>query len=169
MKYHDMGFDGALTESLAGPLVGGAVTQVGTLATALIWKDKPNVQKWAPAIGLGLGALVSGILAFRENTRTIGIAGLVTAALVAVPRQLENILAGSHGTTKGFGVITPESMQGYGLGVITPESMQGAPPVELLDSGNGSSGMQADVGASQPPVEMLGTSGFGAHFASVAR
>lgn len=164
MRYRDFGFDGSLSEGLAGPLVGGGVTQVGTLAARLIFgKTRPGIHKWAPTIGFGLGALVSGILIARKSTRGIGVAGLVTSALVAVPRQLEELMMGH--TTHGFGVITPEQMQGaFGENA----------PVELLDSGNGNySGMgvtTAEQGMGAPgPVEMLGNSGFGANFASVGR
>ncbi len=164
MRYHTMGFDGSLSGGLAGPLVGGGVTQVGTLATKLIFgKSSPKLDKWAPTVGLALGALVSGILAARRSTRAIGIAGLVTAGLVAIPRQLEELMMGAN--VKGFGVITPEQMQG---------AFGEQAPVELLDSGNGNySGMgvtTAEQGMGQPgPVEMLGNSGFGANFASVGR
>jgi len=165
MRYHDFGFDGSLSEGLAGPLVGGGVTQVGTLAARLIFgKTRPAINKWAPTIGFVLGGIVSGILAARKSTRGIGIAGLVTAGLVALPRQLEELMMG--GTMKdGFGVITPEQMQGaFGADA----------PVELLDSGNGNyAGMgvhTAEQGMGAPaPVEMLGNSGFGANFASVGR
>lgn len=163
MRYHDFGFDGSLGEGLAGPLVGGGVTQVGTLAARMLGKTRPSVHKWAPTIGFGLGAIVSGILAFRKNTRGIGIAALVTSALVAVPRQMEELMMGT--ATHGFGVITPEQMQG---------AFGEQAPVELLDSGNGNySGMgvtTAEQGMGAPaPVEMLGNSGFGANFASVGR
>lgn len=158
--YDDM--DGPLTRQLAGPLVGGGVTQVGSLATKLIWKDSPKVSKWAPAIGFGLGGIVSGILAFRESTRDVGIAGLVTSLLVAVPAQLEELMLGDDGATAGFGVVTPE-MEMAGLGADAP--------VQLLDSGSSGSGLgvtvpeQGGMMGATPPVELLGAGGsFGATF-----
>lgn len=156
MDYDEMG--GPLTEGLAGPLVGGGTTQVGTLAAKLIWKDKAGVQKWAPSIGMGLGMLVSGILAFRPQTREIGIVGLITSALIGVPRQLEELLMDGGAT------------QGLGLGAYTAEEMMGAGAedvVEMLgDNGMGvvvpEQGIMGQDGGS--PVELLGNAGFGANF-----
>lgn len=160
MDYDEMG--GPLTEGLAGPLVGGGTTQVGTLAAKLIWKDKAGVQKWAPSIGMGLGMLVSGILAFRPQTREIGIVGLITSALIGVPRQLEELLMEGGAT------------EGLGLGAYTAEEMMGAGAedvVEMLGDGNGMGvvvpeqgmmGMGQEGGGS--PVELLGNAGFGANF-----
>ena len=155
--------DGPLTRQLAGPLVGGGVTQVGSLATQLIWKDNAAVSKWSPAIGFGLNAVVSGILAFRPTTRDIGIAGLVVGALIAVPEQLKNLMLGDSTPKAGFGVITPEmEMMGFGADQS---------PVQLLDSGSGSTGLgvtipeQGGMMGATPPVELLGMGGaFGANF-----
>lgn len=161
MAYRDMdGLDGPVMETLAGPLIGGGTTQVGSLATRLIWKDNPDVTKWSPAIGLGLGAIVGGILAFRPQTRSMGIAALVTAALVALPRQLENLMEEDAGTTEGFGIITPEhEMMGLGAGVDSA--------VELLgDNGMGIVTPEQGMGQSDSPVELLGNGGFGTNFLS---
>lgn len=164
-RYDSM--DGPLGRQLAGPLVGGGVTQVGSLATKLIWKDKPAVVKWAPSIGLGLGAVVSGVLAARPQTRDIGIAGIITSLLMALPSQIENWMAEDAGATEGWGglgVVTPEMEQMMGLGA-------GASPVQLLDSGSGSTGLgvtvpeQGGMMGATPPVELLGIGGaFGANF-----
>jgi len=163
MAYDYDEMDGPLTRQLAGPLVGGGVTQVGSLATKLIWKDNPDVAKWAPAIGFGLGGIVSGILAFRPATRDVGITGLVTALLLALPQQLENLMMGSEGSTEGWGVVTPE-MEMMGLGAEAP--------IQLLDSGGGmgvtvpeQGGMQGGGMGQTPPVELLGGgASFGATF-----
>lgn len=169
-KMGDAYMDGTLTESLAGPLIGGGTTQIGTLAAKLIWKDQAAIQKWAPSIGLGLGAIVSGILAFRPATRGIGIAGLVTAALVAIPRQLEELMMGDEAATAGWdglGIITAETeMQGLGA-----EGAEQA--VELLGDGSGSLGVvvpemggggQMGAGGAEDAVQLLGNGGFGANF-----
>ena len=168
-KMGDSYMDGTLTESLAGPLVGGGTTQVGTLAAKLIWKDNAAINKWAPSIGFGLGAIVSGILAFRESTRGIGIAGLVTAALVAIPRQLEELMMGDDAATAGWdglGIITAETeMQGLGAGAEQA--------VELLGDGSGGLGVvvpemggggQMGAGGAEHAVELLSNGGFGANF-----
>lgn len=169
MGFGDFGsFGAAGRDHIAGPLVGGGLAQVGLMATKLIWPDKA-VSKWAGAIGLGLGGLVSGILATRPGYRSTGISGLVTAALVGVPRQIEDLLGGAGGATAGYlGVITPEMEHMMG--------QQAANEVELLDSGagagtlgvitpeRGDTMMGQDAG---PGVELLG-SGFGANFLSQA-
>lgn len=167
-KYSSM--DGPLTRQLAGPLVGGGVTQVGSLATKLIWKDTPKVSKWAPAIGFGLGGIVSGILAFRPTTRDIGLTGLVTSLLMALPTQIENLMMEEEASVQGWGglgVITPEMEQMMGLG----QDPGGGSPVQLLDSGSGSTGLgvtvpeQGGMMGATPPVELLGIGGaFGSNF-----
>lgn len=148
---------------VAGPLIGGGVAQVGAIATKMLFSTSPKVVKWAPLIGSVLGAGVSALLAMRPGTRDTGISGIVTAALVGVPRQIEDALAPS--SLKGYlGVITPEmEMAGYG-GL-------GAQDVELLDSGSGTTGMLGTIVPEQEmngpgDVELLGAGGFGASFLS---
>ena len=161
-RYSSM--DGPLTRQLAGPLIGGGVTQVGSLATKLIWKDNAKVSKWAPAIGFAIGAIPSTILAIRSSSRDMGIVGLITSALIAIPQQLENLLLEGTAQTKGWGVVTPE-MEMMGLG------QNQAAPVQLLDSGSGSTGLgvtvpeQGGMMGATPPVELLGIGGaFGSSF-----
>jgi hypothetical protein len=156
---------------VAGPLIGGGVTQAVTLGTKLLTrKTSPKVAKWAPTIGFVVGGGLSAFLATRSRSRDTGIAGLVTAALIAIPQQVENLL-GTSGT-----------MQGY-LGIITPEDgmIQGAfgegPAVELLDSGGGGMGSLGVTTAEQEmagfgegggvgsEIELLGA-GFGSNFLS---
>lgn len=173
-RYSDM--QGPVMESIAGPLVGGGIAQAGTLATKLIWPDK-GVAKWAGAIGTGLGLAVSGVLAFRPSTRSIGISGIVTSLLVGVPRQIEDLM-GAEGSTNGYlGVITPErEMQGaydddYTAAMMEQEMMGQVSPdqVQLLSAnGAGSLGVitpERDMAGATPEIEMLGANGgFGATF-----
>lgn len=172
----DFGF-GAGREHIAGPLIGGGATQVGILAAKMIFKAKPNVSKWSGLIGLALGAGISGALAARPASRATGISGLVTAALIGIPRQIEDMMMPA--ATAGYlGVVTPEQgMMGYGggFGVTTPEQgMYGAESeVQLLDSGSGGGVFgvtvpEADMEGMQGagPVELLGGGGFGTNFLS---
>lgn len=155
--FGDFGDPGA--RDLAGPLVGGGLTQVGLLATKMLAKNSPRAQKWAPTIGFAVGGLVSGILAIRRSTRAIGVTGLLTAALIAIPRQVEELVGGS---LSGYlGIITPEQqgMMGYG------EDMNG--PVEVLSeaAGNGMGVYTADSAMQGPAdVEIMGSGAFGSNF-----
>jgi hypothetical protein len=158
-------------DHIAGPLVGGGVANVGILATKLMWKDKPAVTKWAGLIGTLLGGGVSAAMMMSPRTRGAGIAGLLTAAIVGVPRQLEDMLMGpAPGATKDYlGVITPEAeMAGYGggFGEMGSDLSQ---DIQLLDSGAGSTSVLGITvperemsGASD--VELLGNAGFGSNF-----
>lgn len=179
MGAYDDGFGAGLSDpSIAGPLIGGGATQAAALATRLLFKDKPNVVKYASLIGLGIGGGISAALMFNPKYKQTGLAGLVTAALVAVPRQIEDLLAAS-GTMKDYlGLITPERelAGGYGGGMAGDDyAMMGQPDVQLLDSGSGSTGVLgtivperemagADFGAAPEGVELLG--GFGSNFLS---
>jgi hypothetical protein len=165
MRYNDSDFGGALdTPGIAGPLIGGGVAQVGTLAAKLLFQGKAP-SKWAGLIGAVTGAAVGAGMMFTRH-RDVGISALVTALLIGVPRQLEDLLA-------------PGSMSGYGLGVITPTELAawgaeaeaqaaGQPVVQLLSPGSGM-GIHVpetldgsdDMGGPSP-VEMLG--GFGSNF-----
>lgn len=152
-------------DSIAGPLVGGGVTNVGILATKLMWKNNPKISKWAGLIGTLLGGGVSAAMMLSPRTRSTGLSGLLTAALVGVPRQIEDMLATPSAPLKDYlGVITPEQeMAGYGLG----QDDLGQ-DIQLLDSGAGSSVLGTIVperemsGAGD--VELLGNAGFGSNF-----
>lgn len=154
--YMEGGLGAALSDpSIAGPLIGGGAAQVGALATRLLLKNKPNITKWAPTIGLAIGGGISAALIFSPRHRQTGIAGLLTAALVALPRQIEDLMLPAGGTMQDYlGLTTAEAeMSGYGGNSF------GAPDVQLLDSGSGSTGV---LGTIVPEREMAGSDGFGA-------
>ena len=173
--------EGIGSPHIAGPLIGGGVTQIGVMLAHLHARKNPKALRFAPGIyGAALGGLVSGILAFTDKHRDTGIAGLVTVGIMTAPRLLEGLMGLGH---------RDETMKGYQLGVITPEEyralagaddgdMYGAgeePAVQLLDSGSGSTGvMGTHVAEEVQPlsgagageyVEMLGN-GFGSNFLS---
>jgi len=127
--------------AIAGPLIGGGVAQVVTTAVKLIAKGKP-ISKWAAGIGLLVGGGLSGVLAFRRSSRATGIPALITAALVTVPRQIEDLLAPA-GTFKGA-----SERELYGLG---EDDMDGA-ALTIMDSGSGSTGVFGTI----VPEEQLG-------------
>lgn len=181
----DGGFGAGIGRDLAGPLIGGGVTQVATLATKMLGRGK-KIEKWGAGVGLGAGILVSGILAFRQSTRDIGITGLVVAGLVGLPRLIEDLMGPAAGSTAGYlGIHTAEAdMAGYlgaddsaiqlldsggglgvgaGLGVITAEEevMAGAMGAGVPDV--------ALLGAQRSEAELFGSGGgaaFGANFLS---
>ena len=162
--YDDFGGLEGVGEDLAGPLIGGGGAQAGMLAARVLLKGKP-ASKYAGLFGLLVGGGISAGLMFSPRHRRTGFQGLVTAALVAIPRQIEDMVMG--GTTQGYlGVITPEQeMAGYfGANTGVPSS-----DVQLLDSGSGSTGMFGTTVAEQdmsgaPDVELVGA--FGTTFLS---
>lgn len=160
---------------VTGPLVGGGAATVGIFVAKLLGKGKP-IAHWSGGLGFLLGAVTSGILMARPRTRAMGLSGLITAALVGIPRQLEDLMA--QGTMKGYlGVITPEREM-YGAeegmeGVTTAEQeMMGqvSRDVQLLDSGSGSTGVlgtivpEQEMAGAGGDIELLGAGGFGSNF-----
>lgn len=154
---HDFG---AGMEHISGPLIGGGAAQVGMLATKLLFRAKPNIAKWGGLIGAAVGGGISGALIASPRHRAAGWAGLVTALLIGIPRQVEDMLGPSAGMAGYFGVTVPEEIHGYGFG----ES-----PIQIMDAGAGSTGV---LGVTVPEeqmsgpgdIEMLGGSGFGSNF-----
>ncbi len=157
-------------DHIAGPLIGGGGAQAATLAAKMLFKSSPTVQKWAPAIGALVGAGISAGLMMSPRFKRTGMSGLVTALVVGVPRQIEDLLMG--GSTAGYlGVITPEmEMQGAYDQYAGYLGEQPQDNIQLLDAGAGSTGMLGVITAENemngaPDVEMLGGgSGFGANF-----
>ena len=142
--------------SVAGPMIGGGITNLGVLGSKLIFKGKAPA-KYAGLIGTGLGLLVSGILTARSGTRQLGIAGLVTSALVGLPKQLEDYLEEKGMLSDYLGIVAAEQMMNGGLGAEQA--------VELLDPNLGVvTAEQGEMGAVGPAsdVELLG--GFGTNF-----
>jgi hypothetical protein len=148
MSNYGYEFGGAGGPGVAGPLIGGGVAKVGELGARLLFKSKPAVVKWAPAIGLALGAGLGTVLAVRRKTRATGISALITAAIVTVPTLVERAMGGT--LSGGYlGVVTAEDammgadgidlMSGSGsMGVVTAEEgMNGADGVDLLGQGGG--------------------------------
>lgn len=176
-------FGDASSDAIAGPLIGGGVATVGALAARMLFEGKA-AAKWAPLIGAFLGAGVAGALgAFSPRFKGAMVPGIITAALVGIPRQLETMLVDAgvlkDSEMNGYlGVVTPEQINGYGFG----DDMQGygmGSPVQLLDSGSGSTGMLGvhvpeqingfgddQVAGPGDGVELLGA--FGSNFLSAA-
>jgi len=163
------GLEGAFSDpSVAGPLLGGGLTQAASLATRMLFK-KPSMVKWSPVIGLLVGGGASAALLFTRHKQT-GLAGLITSALIAVPAQLERALNMPAKTAGYLGVITTEQEMagafGYEDGGYSDDGMNDAfgadlsQDIQLLDGGSGSTGV---LGVITPEREMDGMSGaFGA-------
>ena len=159
------GFGGA-GEDILGPVIGGAAAQAGVIATKALAKDKP-FAKWAGGVGTLLGAAVSGAFMFSRKHRRMGLQGLITAVLIGVPRQIEDLMVGGGTGTNGYlGLITPEAnMQGFGA--LSPVPSQ---DVQMLSGQPGSFGTivperemnGAGMGAGVPEVEVMGA--FGSNF-----
>lgn len=155
--------EGAFSDpSVAGPLLGGGVTQAASLATRLLFKKSPNIVKWSNAIGFLLGGGVSAALLFTRHKQA-GLSGLVTSALIAVPNQIESMMGGSlKGSDSYLGVTVPEREMngafGYedaSMGAFGDEAQQ---DIQLLDGGSGSTGV---LGVVTPEREMAGAFGAG--------
>jgi hypothetical protein len=172
------GFGDPGSDAIAGPLIGGGVATVGALAARMLFAGKP-AAKWSGLIGTLVGAGVVGALsAFSPRFKGTLIPGLITAAFVGVPRQLEEMLVDAGVLKDGYlGVVTPEQIAGYG-GFGDDYSM-GQSAVQLLDSGSGSTGVLGvhvpeqingfgddNVAGPGDGVELLG--GFGSNFLSAA-
>ena len=155
---------------IAGPLIGGGAVQIGIMLAHLHARKNPKALRHAGLHGLILGALVGGGLAASHKHRQTGISALATVAIMTIPRILEGFMGLGH---------REETSAMNGLGIITPEQYQalsdsgGDPAVQLLDSGNGSTGVFGTHVAEEihplagPPaegVELLGGGGFGANF-----
>ena len=142
----DFDGDGIGSDGVAGPLIGGGVCQVGTLAAKLLFANKPPA-KWAGLIGSGLGVLVGGGL-MLAGKRGAGLSALLTALIVGVPRQLEDLLA-PGGSMSGFdlGVISPQELAAWGA-EAEAANMLGLHTAEEL------SGYDAELG--EPPLTLLG-------------
>lgn len=138
-------FDGPTMQSIGGPLAGGGAAQVGILATR---KFFPAKAKYAGLIGTVLGGVV-GYLIMRKD-RDKGLAAIATAVLVGLPRQLEDMLMPSKlADADLLGAYTSE------MGAYTSE-MGEAPPIEVLNSGSGGTGV---IGAMVPEESMAGDLG----------
>lgn len=142
-SYGDSFFDGPSMQAAKGPLIGGGLTQLGTI---MVKKFMPSMAKHASLIGLVLGAGVSGFLMTKPQHKETGAAGLATALIVGVPPLLDEylgvgLLKGADDDMSGFGAITPE------MGAITPE--MGAEAMEMMDVEQ----------MSAAPVEVMGSLG----------
>ena len=157
---------GAPREAVAGPLIGGGATQAAIIGTRLLFKGKPNVTKWAGLIGAAVGGAISGAMMFSPKHKATGISGLLTAALIGIPRQIEDMLEANGMLKDGYlGVVTAEQAAMAGYGYDDGSAMMGVPGVQLLDSGLGVTvAEQAQMGAISDDVQMLGNAGFGANF-----
>jgi len=163
------GFEG-VGEDLAGPLVGGGVAQAAMITTKLLGRNKP-FAKWSGLIGALAGGAVSGALMFSPRYRRMGIQGLLTAALVGLPRQIEDMIGGpSGGATAGsyLGLISPEAQMQDALGGYMQVPSQ---DVQMLSGQPGSFGaivaereLSGGMGAGVPEVEIMGA--FGSNFMS---
>lgn len=143
-------FDGPTMQSIGGPLAGGGAAQVGILATR---KFLPAKAKYAGLIGTLLGVGVGYLIMRRDRDK--GLAAIATAALVGLPRQLEDMMLPSRlagGDVDLLGAYTSEM---DGLGAYTSE-MDGPSPVEVLNSGSGGTGV---IGAMVPEESMAGDLG----------
>jgi hypothetical protein len=128
-------FDGPGMQAAKGPLIGGGLTQLGIIA---VNKFAPAYKKYAGLIGMVIGGGASAYLMSKPEHREAGAAGLATALIVGLPRQLNELMGG---TLMGADEISSDEMAG--LDAYTMEGPAGMQLVGIEDSGSGSTGMGA--------------------------
>jgi len=157
--YGDSFFDGAGMQAAKGPLIGGGLTQLGTI---LVRKFMPSMAKHAPLIGMMLGGGVSGFLMTKPEHKEAGAAGLATALIIGLPQLLDEYM--STGLLKGdddLGAYASE-MGAYAseMGANALELM-GDSPVQISDSGSGSTGVMgaitSEMGATPEGLSIQGS------------
>jgi len=163
-SYGDSFFDGPSMQAAKGPLIGGGLAQLGILGTKILL---PSYVKYAGLIGAILGGGVSAFLMSKPQHKEAGAAGLATALIIGIPRQIEDLMGG---TLKGDDLSAYTSEMGdEALNAYTSE--MGGPvelmdtPVQIQDSGSGSTGVMgaitSEMGATPEGLTIQG-SDFGA-------
>lgn len=125
-------FDGPGMQAAKGPLIGGGLTQLGIIA---VNKFAPSYKKYAGLIGMVIGGGASAYLMSKPEHREAGAAGLATALIVGLPRQLNELMGG---TLMGDDNLSADEIAAY-----TMEGPAGMQLVGIDDSGSGSTGLEA--------------------------
>jgi len=132
--------DGPAMQAAKGPLIGGGLTQLGTI---LVRKLVPSMSKHATLIGMAVGSAVSAYLMSKPEHREAGAAGLATALIIGVPKILDDYMgAGLLGDDEGL--LGDDDLSAYddlsgledGMEMLGP-----AAGIEIQDSGSGSTGL----------------------------
>lgn len=139
-SFGDSFFDGPGMQAAKGPLIGGGLAQLGILATKILL---PSYVKYAGLFGAILGGGVSAFLMTKPQHKEAGAAGLATALIIGIPRQIEDLMGGTLKDADDLSAYTSD-MGAYAMdGPSGMEFM--APPVEIQDSGSGSTGVMGAV------------------------
>jgi hypothetical protein len=162
-------FDGATMETVSGPLIGGGLAQLGILGTR---KFLPAQTKYAGLIGALVGGGVSAFLMTKPQHRQKALAGLATALIVGLGRQIEDMTLPAR--LSGADQIDLLGAYNAEMGAYNAEmgngEYDGSGPggIDILNSGSGGTGligavvpeqMSGDLGAD---VEIMGADAFGA-------
>lgn len=140
-------FDGPTMTTISGPLAGGGAAQLGILATR---KFLPAKAKYAGLIGTLLGGAVGYLIMRKDHEK--GLAAIATAALVGIPRQIEDMFMPSKLSGEDVDLLGAYTSE---MGAYTSE-MGAASPVQVLNSGSGGTGV---IGAVVPEESMAGDLG----------
>lgn len=144
-SYGDSFFDGAAMQAAKGPLLGGGLAKLTSIG---IRKFVPSMVKYSGLAGALVGGGVSAYLMTKPEHKETGAAGLATALLIGLSEQLESMMGLLHGAddlgayTSEMGANALEMMDSDEMG---DEDMEG--PLEIQDSGSGSSGVMGALGA----------------------
>jgi hypothetical protein len=147
-SYGDSFFDGAAMQAAKGPLLGGGLAKLTSLA---VRKFVPSMAKHAGLAGAIVGGGVSAFLMTKPEHKETGAAGLATALIVGLSEELEQMTGLLHGAddlsayTSAMGANALELMDDVSGDDMSDGEVSG--PLEIQDSGSGSSGVMGALGA----------------------
>lgn len=157
----------------------GAGLGAGIQAGAALIARKYGKDKWAEAIGTGVGVAASMAMLMVPKMRTMAWTAFGAAVGGGLVRQLENSLvkkekekqengeaekaAEKNGAASGYGMVEIEPTETLGLPTVEPTQALGMPP-QLV--GAGDYGLSQNPAAAQAQLVGPGVSGLGAHFGS---
>lgn len=145
-SFGDSFLDGPEMQAAKGPLIGGGLTQ---LTMIVVKKFIPTMAKHSALIGMAVGGGVSAYLMTKPQYKETGAAGLATALLIGLPLQLNTWMGGTLMGPDDLGAITSEQLSAYDtdMGAGPLELMDS--PVQIQDSGSGSTGLIGAVTSEQ--------------------
>lgn len=171
--YGDSFFDGAAMQAAKGPLIGGGLAKLTSIA---IKKFKPDWAKYAGLAGAAVGGGVSAFLMTKPEHKETGAAGLATALLIGLSEQLETSMGLLRGAddlsayASEMGADATEMLGDEVEGVddlsATPEGLMIQGNDDLLGAHVAEIGaVTSEMGASAEGVQIQGLEGaFGGAF-----
>lgn len=147
-SYGDSFFDGPAMQAAKGPLLGGGLAKLASIA---VRKFLPSFAKHAGLAGAVVGGGVGAFLMTKPEHKETGAAALATALLVGLSEEFEQMTGLLRGAddlsayTSEMGANALELME-EGMGADDMGADDMSAPLEIQDSG-GSSGVMGALGA----------------------